>query len=158
MAAAREQAEKRRLDWVGLEVERGDVAVQMVDGREWKPKCPRESFGRGQPHEERADQPWPARDGNSLDVAEADVRLPERLAHDRRHELEMPPGSDLGDDPSVASMQGGLRGDDIGEDLSVLGDESSRGLVTRGLQPEDHALSPLGENASWPRIGTQVSP
>ena len=31
MAAAREQAQERRLESIGLKVERGDVAAEMVD-------------------------------------------------------------------------------------------------------------------------------
>ncbi len=85
--------------------------------------------------------PGPARDGDALDVGEACPALPERLANDRRHELEMPARGDLGDDSAVFRMQLGLRGDDVGEDLSVLGDERGRSLVTRGLEPEDHALA-----------------
>ena len=141
MATACEQAEERRLDGVGPEEERGDVAVQVVDRHQRKPQRPGERLGRGEADQERPDQPRPARDGDALDVGEACPALPERLANDRRHELEVPARSNLGDDSAVFRVQLGLRGDDVGKDLSVLGDERGSSLVTRGLQAEDHALA-----------------
>ena len=56
MPAAREQAEKRRLEVGRLEVERGDVAVQVVDRDERQSPPPREPLRGGEPDEQRADQ------------------------------------------------------------------------------------------------------
>ena len=141
VAAACEQAEEGRLDRVGLEKERRDVAVQVIDRRQREPQRPRQRLRRGEPDEERPDQPGPARDRDALDVRQLGARLAERLAEDRRHELEVPARRDLGDDAAVAGVQVGLRRDDVGADLAVVGDESRGGLVTRRLEPEDQALA-----------------
>ncbi len=68
-------------------------------------------------------------------------RLAERLADDRRDELEVPARRDLRDDASVAGVEVGLRGDDVRADLAVVGDQRRGGLVTRRLEPEDQALA-----------------
>ena len=139
MPAAREQAEERRLERVGLEVERRDVTVQVVDRRERQPARPRERLRRGDADEQRADQPGPARDGDELDVVERRAGVAERLPHDRQDELQVPPRRDLGHDAAEPRVQVRLRGDDVGADLSVARDERGRRLVARRLDPEDHA-------------------
>ena len=55
--AAREQARERRLERVGAEVERRDVALQVVDRDERQPARPGDRLGRREPDEQRADQP-----------------------------------------------------------------------------------------------------
>ena len=113
VAAAREQAEERRLERVGLEVERRDVPVQVVDRRERKPPRPRERLRRGDADEQRADEARAARDADEVDVVERRVRLAERLPDDRQHELEVPPRRDLRHDAAEARVELGLRGDDV---------------------------------------------
>ena len=140
MAAAREQAEERRLERIRLEVERGDVAVEVVDRDERQPARPGDGLRGGKADEERADQARALRHGDAVDVLERRVRLGERLADHRRHELEVPPRGDLGHDAAVAGVQLRLRGDDARKDLSVLRDDRRRRFVTRGLDPEDHLL------------------
>src|SRR5919197_1333013 len=54
--AAREQAEERRLELIGLEEERRDVAVQVVDGRQRQPASERDPLRRRDADEERPDQ------------------------------------------------------------------------------------------------------
>ena len=139
--AAREQAEERRLDGVGLEEERCDVAVQMVDRDERQTARPGERLRSREPDKQRADQARPPSDCDTTDVVEAHSALRERLPDDGHDELEMPPRGDLRDDASVARVQVGLRGDDVREDAPVLGDERGRRLVARRLEPEDQALA-----------------
>ena len=57
---------------------------------------------------------------------------------DRRNELEVTPRGDLRDDAAVASVQLGLRGDDVREDVSRAGDDRRGGLVARCLDSENH--------------------
>ena len=68
--SAREQAEKRRLDGIRLEVERGDVPVQMVDRYERQPAAPGEPLGGREPDEQRADEPRPLRDRDPVDLVQ----------------------------------------------------------------------------------------
>src|SRR6185437_11241137 len=57
VTAARQQAEEGWLERLRLEVARGDVAVEVVDGYERQPARPRDRFCCGEADEERADQP-----------------------------------------------------------------------------------------------------
>jgi hypothetical protein len=141
VTAACKQAEKRRLDGFVAEVERRDVAVEMVDRHERKAARPRERLRRGEPHEQRADEPGSLRDGHGLEVVEACLGLREGLLHHRRDELEVPPRRDLGDDAAVTGMQLCLRGDDARTDLALDGHERCGGLVAGRLDPHDHVDS-----------------
>ena len=117
--AAREQAEERRLDRLRLEVERGDVAVQVVDRDERQVPRPRDRLRRGDADEQRADEARALRDRDAVDVVERRARLPERLAHDGRDQLEMPARRDLRDDAAEPRVQVRLRRDDVRADLAV---------------------------------------
>ena len=108
MAAAREQAQERRIDGLGCEEQRGDVAVQVVHGHEREAPPPRERLRRRQPHQERADQARPARHGDARNTLEVGARLPQGLADDRHHELQVTARGDLGDDAAIARVQLGL--------------------------------------------------
>ena len=118
MAAAREQADERRLERVRLEVQRGDVTLQVVDRDERQAARPGERLRRGEADEQRADEAGAARDGDAVDVVEA-ARPPRRAPPQHRDdELEVPPRRDLGHDPAEARVQVGLRGDDVRADLA----------------------------------------
>ncbi len=95
------------------QVERGDVAVQMVDGDQRQAMRPGERLRGGDADEQRADQPGPHRDGDRVDIASS-TRLAERLLDHRRDELEMAAARDLGHDAAEARVQLVLRGDDAG--------------------------------------------
>src|SRR5205807_1166476 len=56
VAAAREQAEEGRLDRVRLQVERGDMPVQMVDRVQRQAPRPGDRLRRGEADEQRADE------------------------------------------------------------------------------------------------------
>ncbi len=137
MAAACQQAEERRLERIRLEIERGDVAVEVVDRHERQPARPGDGLRRGEADEQRADQARALRHGYAVDVGEGCVGFRERLADHRRHELEVPPRRDLRHDPAVARVQLRLRRDDARPNLALVGDERRRGLVARRLDPED---------------------
>jgi hypothetical protein len=137
VTATRQQAEERRLERLRLEIERGDVAVEVVDGDERQPTRPRNRFCCGEADKKRADQPRPAGDRDTVDVPKARVRLNERLADHRRHELEVPPRRDFRHDAAVARVQLRLRRDDARADLALVGDERSGGLVAARLDPEN---------------------
>jgi hypothetical protein len=145
MAAARQQAEERRLERIRLQVERGDVTVEVIDRHERTSSRPGERLGGCEPDEERADQAWALRDRHRIDLGQGASGLAQRLANDRQDELEMAARGDLRHDPSVAGVQVCLRGDDIGQDLAVGRDDRGCRLVTRGLDPEDHG------RGSWSR-------
>jgi hypothetical protein len=114
------------------------VAVQVVDRDERQPPRPGERLRRGDADQKCPDQTGPLRDADGLDIAELGVRVGEGLPERRQDQLEMVPGGHLRNDTSVRRMQLGLRGDDVGEHAAFPGDERGGGLVTRGLDPENH--------------------
>jgi hypothetical protein len=70
---------------------------------------PRERFRGGNADEERADEARPLRHRDALDISQTGVCLVERFPEDRKDQLEVVTGGDLRDDPSVSSMELGLR-------------------------------------------------
>ena len=138
MAAAREQADERRLERVVAEVERCDVPVEVVDRDERRPRAPRDRLRRRDADEEGADKPGALGDRDPVDVVERDLRTRERLAHDRSDELQVAPRGDLGDHPAVAVVELRLGGDDGRSDLALVGDDRRSGLVAGRLEREDH--------------------
>ena len=141
MAAAREQAEERRLQRLRLKVERRDVPVEVVDRDERQPARPRDRLRRAEPDEQRADQAGPLRHGDPVDVVEGDAGLAERLTDHRRHELEMPPRRNLRNHSAVARMEVGLGRDDVRANLACVGDDRGSGLVAARLESEDRPRS-----------------
>ena len=138
MAARGDQAGERRLERVGLQVVGGDVAVQVVDRHE------RESAGGGErlrgrdADEQRADQPRALRHGDLLDVVERGAGAVERVVDDRVDELEVVARGDLRDDAAEARVHA-LGGDDVGEQIALIGDDGGARVVARRLDREDHA-------------------
>ena len=63
--AAREQARERRVERVGREVQRRDVAAEVVDRDEREAPRPGERLRSGQPDEQRADEAWALRDADA---------------------------------------------------------------------------------------------
>ena len=151
MAPAGEQAQERRLERIRLEIERGDVPVQMVDGRERQPSRPRDRLRGCNADEEGPDQARAGRHADQLDVLEAGACKAESLADHGRDELEMAARGDLGHDSAVPRMQIGLRGDDVREHAPVGGDERGGGLVARRFEAENHGAS-SGERSTERRL------
>ena len=100
---------------VGVRKIRGrHVAVNVIDRHQRNAVGKGQRFGKVDPHEERADQPWIGRDRHRTKVAERDPRLPERLVDDARHRLDVRTAGDLGNHAAVKPMDLDLRGHDIG--------------------------------------------
>ena len=141
MAAARKQAEKRRLDLGRVEVQGGDVPVQMVDRNERQLARPSERLGCRNAHEQRADEPRPLRHGDRVEILERRGGAGQRFADDRPDQLEVTARCDLGHDASVGGVQLGLRRDNRRPHLAVSRHEGSGRLVAGRLDPENHASS-----------------
>ena len=71
------------------EVERRDVALEVVDGDERHTARPRDRLGGREADEQRADEARPLRHADAVDVLEAEPGVVERRANDGRDELEM---------------------------------------------------------------------
>ena len=138
VSAAREQAGERRLDRGGLEVERGDVPLEMIDRDERDATRPRECLRGRDADEERSDQTRALGDRDALDLVERYVGDAEGVADDRPDELEVPPRRDLGHDAAEPRVEVCLRRNDGRQHDAVLGHDGGGGLVARRLDPEDH--------------------
>ena len=154
VTAARKQAEERRLERVRREVQRRDVAVEMVDGGEREPPRPRKCLGDREPDEQRTYKAGSLRHRHRFDVVQLCPRLLERGSNDRRDELQMTARGDLGHDASVPRVQIRLRGDDVREHLPLGRHERRGGLVARRLDAEDHPASACSA-ASWAATGSR---
>ena len=119
MAAARHEAQVRRLDRVGAERAGRDVAVQVVDRHQRQPRAPRPAPWPTTAHQQRADQPRAARDRDRLDVVEPRAGALERVGGHRVDQLEVVARRDLRHHAAVAGVQQALRGDHVRADLAV---------------------------------------
>ena len=143
MAAAREQAEERRLERVRLEVERGDVSVQVVDRHERQAARPGERLRGGEPDEERADQARALRDRDGLDVVErrasprSSASRIDRRARARGAGARRPRGRRRRSARAARACDATTF--DRNSPSSVT--SAAGGLVARGLEPEDHAAA-----------------
>jgi hypothetical protein len=151
VTAARDQAEKRRLERIGLQEVGSDVAVKMVDRDQRFAVCGRHRLRGTQPDQQGANQAGALGDGDRLDLGELDSRLLEGSADDCVEQLKMMSGSDLGHDAPIALVELSLGGDDVGEDPRPI-DDGGAGVVAGRLEGQDHrrrhmitAFSPL----SW---------
>ena len=67
MPPAREQTEERRIEGIGLEVERCDVPLEMVHGHEWTPTRPGDCLRRRETDEQSAHEAGALCDRDPLD-------------------------------------------------------------------------------------------
>ena len=112
----------------------------MVDGDQRQLLREGEALRGGETDKERADQSGPLGHGHGVEALELGVSLGQRLPHDWEEELEVSPRGDLRDDAAEASVQLGLRGNDVGTNIPVGGHHRGRRLVARGLEREDHGM------------------
>ena len=157
VAAARDQAEERRLDRVGLEEVRRDVTVEVVDRDQRLAVRRGQRLGRAQPDQQRADQPGALGDRDLVDLGEAGARLLERGGHHRVDQLEVVARGDLGDDSAVALVERSLGGDDVGEDPRPV-DDGGAGVVARRFESEDQAIeAPSAASSHMIRASSPLS-
>ena len=119
MPAAREQARERRLQGIGLEVERREMPFEVIDRGEGQPASPGEGLRSRDADEQRTDEPRALRDGDPLHALERYVRRLERCDDHRPDELEVTPRSDLRHDAAEPRVELGLRRHDRREQPPV---------------------------------------
>ena len=124
------------------------MPFEVVDRDEREPARPRHGLRSRDPDEQRADETGALRHRKPVDLTELRACVGQRLANDRRHELEMPARGDLGHDAAVPRVQDRLRGDDRRKHFAPVGHDSRGSLVARGLDSEDHdAFSAFSDGA-----------
>ena len=115
VAAGDQQQQVGRLQALG-EPHRQRVRLQMVDGDQRQPVHQRQRLGRGDAHQQPADQPRPRRHRHAIELAEADPRLAHGLGDDLVEAFHVGAGGDLRHHAAVAAVLLPLRPHDVGQD------------------------------------------
>ncbi len=113
------------------------MSLQVVDADQGNASRERERLPRGEPDEQRSDQPRSGRRRDETDVRETDPRLPDRFFEDRRQVLQVGPRRDLRDDAAISGVRLHLRRDDVGQDPARAVHHGDRSLVARRLDAEN---------------------
>ena len=108
MAAARDQAEERRLERVGSRKAEATCPCRWSTPASGLRCAAASAFAELTPDQQRADQPGAAGDRERVDVGEADARVGEGGVDDGIDQLEVVARGDLGDDPAEALVGGRL--------------------------------------------------
>lgn len=74
--------------------------------------------------------------GDGVEVGGGEAGLAEDFAGDGEEVAEMFAGGEFGDDAAVFGVEGGLTGDDVGENGAVT-DEGGAGFVAGGFEGEE---------------------
>ena len=150
VAAGGDEAQERRLERPVAQAQevRGDVALQVVDGREREAARGGQRLGRRDADEQRAGEPGPGRDGDEVGVVERGARAVQGVVDDRVGQLEVVAGGHLRHHAAVEVVDA-LRGDDVRAHLAVVGHDGRARVVAARLDREYH-----GPNATGPALGT----
>jgi hypothetical protein len=85
-------------------------------------------------HEKAADESWPIRHGDPVDVSQRAPSLSKGSADDGRHVANVISRRELRHDAAVWCVQCYLRLNDVGVDTTEFIGQRGRGFVARGLQ------------------------
>jgi hypothetical protein len=108
---------------------RVDVPLQVVDADERHAATEGDRLRRGDPHQERPDEPRPDGDGHGVDVSERRLGLAQRHLEQRVDALEVRPGGDLGDHAPELLVEVSLAGDQVRTDQPPVLDDRDGRLV-----------------------------
>jgi len=100
-----------------------DMAVKMIDADDRNIFRVGQGLPCGDSDEQRSDEAGTARDGDSLNIVEADARLFERLQDDGHDGLDVLAGGDLRHDAAEAAVRPNLRSDDVGQQFPSVADD-----------------------------------
>jgi hypothetical protein len=110
-----------------------------------------------------ADEQWrrgrAGGDGDGVEVGRAALRLGEGGLDDGQHGLDVVARGDLRHDAAVAGVDGGLRGDNVGQQAAAVGDDADGGLIAGGLDAEGEHGGIVAALADLPtrRNGGQIT-
>ena len=93
------------------------------------------------PDEQRPDQAWALRYRDGVHFLETQIGFLQSAAQHRLDQLQVLPRSDLRNDSAKASVQLGLRGDDVRAEVAGVVEERRGGLVAGGLDRQNHVLA-----------------
>ena len=131
--------------------------LDVVDADQRHVQRQRQHLGRADADQQRADQARrvDAR-RRSRSRSSRTSGLPQRLVDDGQQPLQVGAGRDLGHDAAEARVQVGLRGDDVGEDGRLVGEDGGGGFVAGGFDGEEVCVPtsrPTAAGAARPHGG-----
>ena len=129
---ARDQQHQVRVGHAIGQPRRQRVPGQMVDADQVQPGPGGDPLGAHHPGDHPADQPRPGRDRDGVQIAQGQIRSPERLAHAGIQLFGMRACRDFGHHAAIIGMQHRLIVDDRGQD---------RGRAIRAMRTSAAAVS-----------------
>src|SRR5262249_46818673 len=114
-----------------------NMRLDVVDTDERNPQRHRQHLGRTDADEEGPDQAWRMVYRDAADLVERDAGFLQRFIDDGQESLQVRPRGYLGHDATEAGVQIGLRGDDVGQDGRLFGEDRGGGFVAGGFEGEE---------------------
>ena len=146
MAAGHEQQQIG--EWQAIRQPRRQcMAFQMVDRHQRQSVDEGDGFCRHHADQHAADQPRPARRGDSVEIRKPDPGLFHRPLDDSVHVIEVAARGNFRHDAAIGAMFVDLREHDVGQDAAVFPDHRGCGFVAGGFNAEndhDGAVVPRG--------------
>ena len=138
VAAGDDEGERGQPHRARMGEERGlEVARDVVHGNERLAMDVGEALGRLHAHEQRADEPRPLRHRHCVEGRVLHRRLGHRARDDGADVLDVVAGGELGHHAPEGRVDGGLAGDDAGQDAGPVLHHRRRRLVAGRLDTED---------------------
>ena len=117
-----------------------DVPFQMIHADQRLPERLRQHLAVGHADEQRADQPWPVRDGHGVHIFQRQVRLLDRFPHHRHDLPKVLARRKLRHHAAVLAMNLGLRRDYARKNSPAAGDDRRGRLVAGGFNTENQCI------------------
>jgi hypothetical protein len=135
-----QQGEQRPLEARLLEQRCEEVSFQVVDADERHAPRQGEGLGRGQSHEQRADEARTARHRDALDrwIVRVESGLGDGAPHHRPDRRHVRAPGEFGDHSAKCPVLVDRRLDHRGDDVEVVVDDRRGGLVTARLDSQHH--------------------
>ena len=138
MAAGDDEGHRRQRHLgAGSEERSLEVAREVVHGDERLAVDEGDALGRLHADEQGAHEARAVRDRDGVEGRIVHPRLGHRSRHDRADVLDVVAGSQLRHHPAERAVDGGLAGDDAGEDQATVFDDRRRRLVAGRLDAQD---------------------
>ena len=128
------QRHKGRLQFRERQIVGGDMTPHMVDGDQRHTQRIGGGFGKGHPHQHRADETGRVRHRHSIDVLFRQARVRQRLVRQGGDSLHMLAGGDLRHHAAVQGVHIRLGQNRVGQHLPSIPHHGHRRLVAGGFK------------------------
>src|ERR1700722_19411584 len=114
-----------------------DVALEMIDRYKWLANFARQHLPIRQADKKRAHESRSVRYTDGVNIRKSKLSLREGFTNHRNDLTQVLARSQSRHNAAVLAMNVHLRSNDAGQDLPAIGYDSSRGLITGGLNAKD---------------------